>query len=140
MSLTNRLLKYGVHGGLSYAALHMLSKGASSVDVFGTTVPLWAAGVGLGVASSITNDMIHTYILPMISVNQKLQYFESTATSLAAGAGSLTLYAYLAQKGLLQTPGVGKLMLYGAGTEVAAQYIYERLAVMFGVDQGDLLL
>lgn len=140
MSVTNRLLKYGTHGGLTYGALYWLSGGANYVSIFGTDVPLVVAGLGLGIASSMTNDFVHSWILPMISTDQKLSYFEGIATGIGAGAGSMLLYSYLAEPDLLSTPGAAQLALVGAGTEIASQYIYERLAVMFGINQGDLLL
>ncbi len=140
MSWSNRLLKYGTHGGLTYGALYYLSGGARSIDFLGSEVPLVVAGLVLGAASSITNDLVHSWILPMISTDTKLQTFEGLATGLAAGAGSMLGYAYLAEPRLLSDPGTAKLLLVGSATEIASQYLYERLAVMFGVDQGSLLL
>ena len=140
MSWSNRLLKYGVHGGVTYGALYWLSGGASSVDFLGSNVPLIVAGLVLGAASSITNDAIHSWILPMISTDKKLNYFEGIATGLGSGAGTMLLYSYLAEPELMQNPGAAQLALVGAGAEVVSSYLYERLAVMFGVDQGSLLL
>jgi hypothetical protein len=140
MSISNRLLKYATHGGLTFGSLYYLSGGASSIDFMGTQVPLVVAGLALGVASSLTNDFVHSWVLPMISTDAKLSYFEGITTGLASGAGSMALYAYLAEPNLLNDPGLAQLALVGAGTEIAAQYIYERLAVVLGVDQGSLLL
>ena len=140
MSYSNRLLKYGVHGGVTFGALYWLSGGASSVSFMGYSVPLIVAGVALGAAASITNDVIHGWMLPMISTDQKLNYFEGIATGLGAGAGTMVLYSYLAEPELLQDPGTAQLALVGAGAEVLSSYVYERLAVMWGINQGSLLM
>jgi hypothetical protein len=140
MSISNRLLKYGVHGGLTYGSLYYLSGGAKAVDVFGTQIPLVLAGLGLGIAASITNDFVHSWVLPLVSSDNKLNYFEGTATGLASGAATMVLYSYLAEPRLLETPGLAQLALVGAATEIASQWVYERLAVIAGVDQGQLLL
>jgi hypothetical protein len=142
MSFANRLLKYGVHGGLTYGALYYLSGAdtATTVDLFGTPIPLVVAGLGLGIASSVANDLVHSWILPMISTDQKLNYFEGIATGLGAGAGSMVLFSYLAEPRLLNDPGMAQLALVGAATEIASQWVYERLATVLGVDQGSLLM
>jgi hypothetical protein len=140
MSWSNRLLKYGVHGGITYGALYWLSNGASSVDFMGSTVPLVVAGLVLGAASSITNDFIHSWILPTISTDKKLNYFEGIATGLGSGAGTMLLYSYLAEPDLLTNPGTLQLMAVGAATEVVASWAYERLAILFNIDQGSLLM
>ena len=125
---------------INHALSSPLLLGANYVSIFGTDVPLVVAGLGLGIASSMTNDFVHSWILPMISTDQKLSYFEGIATGIGAGAGSMLLYSYLAEPNLLSTPGAAQLALVGAATEIASQYVYERLAVMFGLNQGDLLL
>ena len=140
MSWSNRLLKYGVHGGITYGALYWLSGGASTVSFMGSSVPLVVAGLVLGAASSITNDFVHSWMLPMISTDKKLNYFEGIATGLGSGAGTMLLYSYLAEPELMRDPGTAQLALVGAGAEVLSSWAYERLAVMFGVDQGSLLL
>ena len=106
MSVQNRLLKYAVHGGATYGALYYLSGGAKSVNLFGQDVPLVVAGVAMGVATSLVNDAVHTWILPAISKDKKLQHFEGIATSLAAGAAGTVGFAYLGNKELLNTPGL----------------------------------
>jgi len=75
----------------------------------------------------------------MITKDQKLQYFEGIATGLASGAGTMLLYSYLAEPALMQSPGTMQLALVGAATEIASEWVFDRLSVMFGMNQGSLL-
>lgn len=137
---TNRLLKYGVHGGVSYGALYYLSGGAKAVEVFGMEVPLVAAGLGFGIASCVATDVFNSWVLPSLNQDASVLRVEKTATSLAAGAGSMVGLAYVANKDLLQTPGMQQLAVAGALSEVVSQYAYEQLAQMFGIGKSDLVM
>lgn len=138
MSVQNRLLKYGIHGAATFAALRYIG-GAGNVLVGNTYVPVWALGAGLGIGSSMVNDLLHSVVLPFVSPDDKLRSMESTATSLAAGAGSLLLGAMLIDPGLVDDIGRTKLAMIGAATEVFSQWAYEQSAMWFGVKVDQLV-
>lgn len=140
MSFSNRLVKYGTHGAITYGALYYISGGATKVEVMGQRYPLVAVGFGLGVASSLVNDFAHTWVLPMLPQDDKLKSFEGTAVSLASGAASVLAFAYLLNPAMIQEIGTMKLALVGMASEVAGQWTYEQIAPMVGIKQGDLLM
>lgn len=139
-SIMNRALKYGVAGGVTFGALYYISGGAQTINVFGNNIALWGAGLGLGVASSLTNDFVHNFVLPALPIDDKLASAAGTGVSLASGAGTTLAFAYLAQPQLLSEVGVAKLALVGAGSEILSEYAYQKLAMMFGYSQAELVM
>ena len=139
MSVQNRLLKYGVAGATSYAALEYLTN-ATNVQLFGRTVPLPVAALGLGVAGSMANDFVHQWILPMLPISDKLEKFEGIAVSLGSGAASTLGLVYLADPALVEELGANKLLMVGAGTEIVSEYAYQQLSMMLGYKQSELVM
>lgn len=140
MSIENRLIKYATAGGANYAALYWLSNGASTMEIFGQTVPLWAAAIGLGAASSAVNDAVHTWMLPYLPLPDKLKDTSGIALSLGAGAASSVGLLYLGSPKVFNSIPAAKLAGIGAATEVASEWLYQKVAGLAGIDQKDMLL
>ena len=110
------------------------------MTVFGMSVPLWAAGIGLGAASSVVNDALHTWALPYLPLPEKLKDVNGIALSLGSGAATTVGLAYLANNGVFQSVPMLQLAATGAAAEVAGEWIYQKSASLLGVSQKDLIL
>lgn len=140
-AIMNRALKYGSAGAATFGGLYYLSgKAEDMVIVSGVRVPLWAVGLGLGVASSVANDFVHSMVLANIPVDAKLESMAGTATSLASGGSTTLAFAYLLQPKLLTDVGAGKLFLVGAAAEVLGEWGYQQISKWMGYSQSELLM
>lgn len=131
MSVTNKVVKYSVHGAVTYGALRYFANGASSLVAFGQQIPLPVAAIGIGIASSMANDLVHEFVLPYAPLSNKLGSLEGSAVSLASGAGTMVGLGFLTNPNLLQNPGVAKLAMAGSLSEIISQYAFEAIAPMF---------
>ena len=100
-SFQNRLIKYGVAGAVNYGALYYLSGGARTVNLLNQTVPLWAAGLGAGVAVRMVSDGIHSWLLPYVPIPEKLKEVGSIGVSLASGAAASVGTMYIANPAIV---------------------------------------
>jgi len=123
-----RLGKYSSHAVISGGLFHFMnsSKGAA-VLVNGVRIPISVFGAGVGVASTFVNDIAHSYVLPHLSADARINFIESHMLSPVVSGG---VY-YLATK--LLTPGVAdsvpmlELAGIGAISELVSQFTYETL-------------
>lgn len=128
-----------VYKYLSQAAVGGVALGATvgydtTLKLGGMNVPSYAIGAGLGVAGSFIADMAHDFVLPHISKDDRLRHVEGAVFAPAVSAA--TFYAGLAVLHPAATAQVGRTMvlLQGAGSELAAQWMYENLLSPFVVD------
>lgn len=124
--MTNRVAKYATHGAVMAGTLSYLSGGASGITIMGQRMSVPVAGAVLGVATSVANDLIHSYVLPMTPFGDKANLKDLTATgvAVASGAGSTLAASYLMNPALLTTPGTNQLMLVGAVSEIASEWLF----------------
>ena len=102
-------------------------KDGDTLNIAGQQVPLWVVGAGLGVAGSLISAMVHDFVLPHISKNDRLRHYESLALAPAVSAGSALLLARVLHPTLPQEIGEKQLAFYSAVTEIASQWAYEQL-------------
>lgn len=93
-------------------------------------VPLAAAGAGVGAASSLIADAVHSYILPSWSVDDKFDSTQGAVLALAAGGGSTAaIYACLDEGStiLRDMGGTTQMVLLGAASEWAGHMAWNNI-------------
>lgn len=124
-----RLLRYSTSAGVGSALWWLLhsGKGTGNVRAFNMNIPVWAMGGILGVSTTIVADMAHSFILPHINENKRLQHFESALLAPAVGGGAFVGATKLANDVLPSELGYTEVFLNGAGGEILSAWIFENL-------------
>jgi hypothetical protein len=128
MSTTNiktLLGKPAVSGAIAAVTLPMLSGGSEFV-YNGQRYPLWALGLGLGMASSFLAELAHTYVLPHIPYHEKYLTIESMVLSVAASSGAFVVGAKIINSDINMAE-IKTFMMVGAASEVLSGYISTNL-------------
>ena len=123
------LLKSAGTGLAAVVVLWLLGE-RDSVQVMGQSLPVvlpLGAGCAIG---SLSADIAHAYVLPMIPHNEKYQEYEAVALSVAASGAGTSIAALL----LGFNPNI-KTFLVGSSSYVAWDFLYHKF-LMPGPDGG----
>ena len=123
-NFSNTLLKPATTGAVSAVGLMAMVGSDSNFQIGETKVPVWALGLGLGAASSLTVDLISEYALPHISKDKKLRHFESIALHLSSSGLVFAAVPKLLNSDLNMDEAKSFFMA-GVAAEIVGQYIYE---------------
>lgn len=118
-----RLTKYATHAAAGAAVWQGLFGGNVKTPV--GELPSFVVGGALGAFASISTDVIHGYVLPSVSDNEKLTTMESALLAPAAAAGAYLLGAQVINPLLISSAG-GWTRLAGiaVGSEIFAEWTY----------------
>lgn len=109
-------------GGYTY-----LTYGSDSINVFSTRVPAWVALGGAVALAALVGEIGGNYVLPPIVQathgNQRLAGIATAAVNPALCAGSAFLEAKMLAPDLYDKVGASSLLLVGAGSYIAANYV-----------------
>lgn len=103
----------------------------ATLNVGGMAVPSYAIGAGLGVAGSFIADMAHDYVLPHISKDDRLRHVEGAVFAPAVSAATFYAGLSILHPSAVAETGRTMLLLQGAGSELAAQWVYENVLAPF---------
>ena len=124
------LMKAGGTGLAAAVVLWLLGE-RDSVEVMGQSLPI-VIPLGAGCAvGSLSADIAHQYVLPLIPHNEKYQQMEATALSVAASGAGTTIAALL----LGFNPNV-KTFIAGSASYVGYDFLYHRF--LFPQSDGGL--
>ena len=106
-----------IHGAVSAAATTIVGgyKARVIIPYLNTECPLYCIGALAGIATSLANDAMHTYIMPEIPINKKVRSEAATVLGIAMSGlifvGSLYAVnpALPEEFGFLNSVGVGAL-------------------------------
>lgn len=116
------LMKAGLTGVTAALAAYVVTgdNAGRTINVLGMDLP-GVAVIGLGgAAGSLTADMAHQWIFPLIPNNEKYDRAEAAALSVgAAGAG-----CYIASSLLGPSPALLPSIAIGSGSFIASDYVY----------------
>jgi hypothetical protein len=113
--------KPAISGGIAAVALPMLSGGKEFV-YNGQRYPLWALGLGLGMASSFVAELAHNYVLPHIPGHEKYLTIESMVLSVAASSGAFVVGAKIINSDINMAE-MKTFIMVGGAAEVLSGYI-----------------
>lgn len=121
-----------VYKYLSQAAVGGALLGATvgydaTMRIGGMQVPSYAIGAGLGVAGSFLADMAHDYVLPHISKDDRLRHVEGALFAPAVSAATFYAGLTLLHPSAVAEAGRTMVLVQGAGSELAAQWLYENI-------------
>jgi hypothetical protein len=120
-TIKSLLGKPAISGAIAAVSLPMLSGGSEFV-YNGTRYPLWALGLGLGVASSFMAELAHNYVLPHIPGHEKYLTIESMVLSVAASSGAFVIGAKIINTDI-NASEMKTFAMVGAASEVLSGYI-----------------
>ena len=126
MDYNNELIKASINGGaLSLASIGLIANNGfkSNLIIKGNyKFPLWISFFVLGFGNSMLIDWIHKIIRDNTDVSQKVNDQTDMILGLALGGIGVVALSYLLAPGLIRQDGIGKLLLVGAGSELAGQF------------------
>jgi len=124
-------LSQAAAGGLLMGSVVGFDKG---LDIAGMRVPSYAIGAGLGVLGSLAADIAHDYVLPYVSKDDRLRHIEGVLVAPAVSAGVFVAGLQLLNPSVVGDTGLMWVLLQGAGSELAAQWVYENMLVPYVSD------
>jgi hypothetical protein len=126
MQITKTIAKHATHAGVSAAGLSLLTGYESYFLYNGRKIPVYAIGAGLGVASSVSTDLVSKFLLPHIPGSAKLHHLESLALHLGTSGGVFVIAAKM-MNGNVGAEEAKKLFVAGAMAEIVSQYVYSQI-------------
>jgi hypothetical protein len=117
-------IKAGVTAGIAGFGSLLLGQ-YGNIEFFKMSFPGFMVSAGTAGLSSIAADLGHVYIIPHIPVDKKFENTEAMALNGGLGAASFAAFSFAGIEGL-EYRNAGKLALFGAGSVLGGEYLYNQ--------------
>ena len=98
-----------------------------TLSLYGQSMPLWA-GVGISVVvGSLVSEMLHSYVFPNISSEDRLNESVSMATGIGMTAGATTGVLYLSSPVIVSELGLANIAIASIGAELVGDWINRKV-------------
>lgn len=123
-----RYLKSGTVGltGSVVASLWASSKGENfaNILVMGRAIPIWVVAGGVMAITSMAADLVHEYVLPGLSKDEKFVDGTSAVISVLAPAATAVGAVAVVNSNVFAEAPMAQVALAGVGCEIVGSYIY----------------
>lgn len=94
------------------------------------SVKFWLLNGGLAFGGSMLADIAHQYVFPELPVNNKMAFTVSSLVAPAITGAAVAAGGFIYNSELVAQAG-GSMFMYGAGSELAGNYLFEAVVAPY---------